>query len=84
MLIDLSCPIENRGAIVKTNSETNEPYVLLKLLNISEKTITSISFDLLAYNSNGTLLATIPVELNELSALPKNILLKTRQFHAKI
>ena len=71
MLIDLSCPIENRGAIVKTNSETNEPYVLLKLLNISEKTITSISFDLLAYNSNGTLLATIPVELNELSALPK-------------
>ncbi len=71
MLIDLSCPIENRGAIVKTNSETNEPYVLLKLLNISEKTITSIKFDVLAYDSNGTLLATIPVELNELSAVPK-------------
>lgn len=71
MLIDLSCPIENQGTIVKTNSETNEPYLLLKLFNLSEKTITAISFQVLAYDSNGTELGRIPVELADLSAESK-------------
>lgn len=71
MRIDLSCPVENRGSIVKTNSETGEQYLLLKLLNISEKTITSVSFNVKAYDANGTELATIPVEFTELEAEPK-------------
>ncbi|MBQ3118263.1 MAG: DUF5050 domain-containing protein [Clostridia bacterium] len=72
MRIDLSCPVENRGTIVKTNSETGEQYLLLKLLNISEKTITSVNFNVKAYDENGTELGVIPVELTELEANPKD------------
>lgn len=73
MRIDLSCPVENRGSIVKTNSETGEQYLLLKLLNISEKTITSVNFNVKAYDENGTELAVIPVEFTELEAEPKTL-----------
>ncbi len=73
MRIDLSCPVENRGSIVKTNSETGEQYLLLKLLNISEKTITSVNFNVKAYDENGAELATIPVEFTELEAEPKTL-----------
>lgn len=73
MRIDLSCPVENRGSIVKTNSETDEQYLLLKLLNISEKTITSVKFNVRVYDANGVELATIPVEIDELSAEPKTL-----------
>ena len=72
MLIDLSCPVENRGTIVKTNSETNEPYLLLKLFNLSEKKIVSVKFTVSTFNSTGAELGKIPVELNELSAEPKS------------
>jgi len=72
MQIDLSCPIENQGTIVKTNSETNEPYLLLKLFNLSEKTITEAAFHVLAYDANGAELGSIPVLLEELSAEPKS------------
>ncbi len=71
MRIDLSCPVENRGSIVKTNSETNEQYLLLKLLNISDKTITGVKFNVLVYNSTGEEVAVIPVELSDLEAEPK-------------
>lgn len=72
MLIDLSCPVENRGTIVKTNSGTNEPYLLLKLFNLSEKKIVSVKFTVSAFNSTGAELGKIPVELNELLAEPKS------------
>ncbi len=71
MRIDLSCPVENRGSTVKTSSETGEQYLLLKLLNISEKTITSVNLNVKVYDENGTELATLPVELTELEAAPK-------------
>lgn len=71
MRIDLSCPVENRGSTVKTNSENDEQYLLLKLLNISEKTITSVDFNVKVYDENGTELATLPIELTELEAAPK-------------
>lgn len=71
MLIDLSCPVENRGITVRTNSETGEAYLLLKLFNISDKTITSLNFVIKAFDENGNELATLPVELTQLSATPK-------------
>lgn len=71
MLIDLSCPVENRGISVRTNSETGENYLLLKLLNISEKTIMSLSFDVVAFDENGNETATLPVELTDLNAAAK-------------
>lgn len=71
MLIDLSCPVENRGISVRINSQTQENYLLLKLLNISEKTISSLEFNVKAFDENGTEIATLPVELTELTAQPK-------------
>ena len=70
MLIDLTCPVENRGISVRTNSETGENYLLLKLFNISEKTITSVNLDVKAFDENGVELASLPVEFTELTALP--------------
>ncbi len=72
MLIDLSCPVENQGTVVKTNTETKEPYLLLKLFNLSEKNISAVTFRVLAYDANGTELGVIPVEFTELSAEPKS------------
>ncbi len=71
MLIDLSCPVENRGTTVKTNSETGEQYLLLKLVNISEKTITALNFNLKAFDENGVEICVMPIELTDLSADPK-------------
>ena len=73
MRIDLSCPVENRGTIVKTNQETNEQFLLLKLLNSSEKTIGSVSFDVEVYNAGGVLVSTLPVTFEEIEASPKKI-----------
>ena len=72
MLIDLTCPVENRGTLVKTKSETNEPYLLLKLFNLSEKTISDISFRVLIYDANGTEIGALPVEFNEVNGAPKS------------
>ncbi len=71
MRIDLSCPVENQGTIIKTNTETNEPYLLLKLFNLSEKTISSMEFRVLAYSANGDELDQMEVSLQGLSAQPK-------------
>ncbi|MBQ3181698.1 MAG: hypothetical protein IJB50_02965, partial [Clostridia bacterium] len=71
MLIDLSCPVENRGISVRTNSETGENYLLLKLFNISEKTITTLNINVKAFDENGNEIASLPVELTELCAIPK-------------
>ena len=71
MLIDLSCPVENLKTTLRTNSETGEPYLLLKLLNISKKTITSLDFTVKAFDDAGKEVASIPVELTDLNASPK-------------
>ncbi len=72
MRIDLSCPVENLATIVKTNSETNEQYLILKLFNLSEKTIVSATFNVEVYNAGGVLVTTIPITFDELEALPKS------------
>lgn len=72
MKIDLSCPVENRGVTVKTNSATNEPYALFKLFNLSEKVVEGVKFTARAYDAYGKELGAIPVELTELSGQPKS------------
>ena len=72
MRIDLSCPVENQGVLVKTNSETNEPYLLLKLFNLSERIIQNVNFRILAYGANGEALDSLSVTLEDLSAQPKS------------
>ena len=73
MLIDLSCPVENRGISVRSNSETGEHYILLKLFNISEKVITSLNLNVKAFDENGAEIASLPVELTELHAESKEL-----------
>lgn len=71
MLIDLSCPVEIRGTSIYTNPETGSPYLSLKLLNISEKTITSLKLDVKMFDESNAEITSVPVELPELSVLPK-------------
>ena len=78
MRIDLSCPIENQGTIVKTNSETNEPYLLLKLFNLSEQIIQNVTFRVLAYGTNGEEIGSVPVTLEDLYAEPKAYFAETK------
>ncbi len=72
MLLDLTCPVENRGTLVKTKSETNEPYLLLKLFNLSEKNISNISFRVLTYDATGTEIGVLPVEFCDVNGAPKS------------
>ncbi len=81
MLIDLSCPVENRGFSVQKNGETGKTYVLLKLLNISEKTITALNFNLKACDKDGVEILSVPVELTELSAPPKSFFAEDKPFY---
>lgn len=78
MRIDLSCPIENRGTIVKTNEETGKPYLLLKLFNISDKVISSVTFHVLCYGANGEELESISVSLEDLNATPGELFAETK------
>lgn len=72
MRIDLSCPVENRGVTVKTNSATGEPYALFRLFNLSDKTVDGVKFVARAYDAYGKELGAIPVELSELDGQPKS------------
>lgn len=72
MRIDLSCPVENRGVTVKTNSTTNEPYALFRLFNLSEKVVDSVKFVARAYDAYGKELGAVPVELTGLEGQPKS------------
>lgn len=71
MLIDLNCPVENLKTIVKTSSDAQEPYLLLKLLNISDKIITSVDLEVTIFDESGNKIVSIPVELTDLNAQPK-------------
>ena len=44
MQIDLYCPVENQGVVVKTNSKTGEPYALFKLYNLSNRVVEAVAF----------------------------------------
>ena len=70
MLIDLSCPVENQGITVRSNPETGDSYLLLKLYNISKKTITSLNYIIKAFDESGSEITSLSVELNELDAAP--------------
>lgn len=72
MQIDLTCPVENRGVIVKNNSQTGEPYALFKLFNLSEQVISSVSMIVRAYDAYGGEVGQISVALTELAAQPKS------------
>ena len=72
MLIDFSCPIENQGVIVKTNSKTGEAYALFKLFNLSTQVVTSVTFMVHAFDAYGSELGDIKVELSDLEAQPKS------------
>lgn len=72
MRIDLKCPVENRGAAVKTSTKTNENYALLKLYNLSEQIITEVEFSAKLYDTYGKELGTLPVLLTDLAAEPKS------------
>lgn len=78
MRIDLSCPIENQGAIVKTNSETGELYLLLKLFNLSEQQISAVDFHVFGYGANGEELGNLAVTLENLEAAPKAYFAETK------
>ncbi|MBE7022534.1 MAG: DUF5050 domain-containing protein [Ruminococcaceae bacterium] len=71
MQMDLTCPVENRGVTVKTNSKTGEPYALFKLFNLSEQVIQSVSFTVHAYDAYGGELGQLSVQLADVHAEPK-------------
>ncbi len=71
MRIDLSCPVENQGVVVKTNSKTGEPYALFKLFNLSEQVVQAVAFMVQAYDTYGTKLGEIRVDLSDLDGQPK-------------
>ncbi len=73
MRMDLFCPVENQGVTVTTNSQTGEPYALLKLYNLSDREISTLSFTAKVYDENGILLGEIPVTLEDVSAEPKSL-----------
>ncbi len=72
MQMDLTCPVENRGVIVKNNSQTGEPYALFKLFNLSDQVIQSVLMVVCAYDAYGGEVGKIQVALTELAAEPKS------------
>ncbi|MBQ3553932.1 MAG: DUF5050 domain-containing protein [Clostridia bacterium] len=72
MKIDLSCPVENRGVTVKTNSTSGEPYALCKLFNLSDKVVMGVRLLVHAYDAYGKELTAIEVSLEGLSGQPKS------------
>ena len=72
MKIDLSCPVENRGAAVKVSTKTNEVYALLKLFNLSDSVVTGVEFDARVFDTYGKELGVIPVVLTDIEGQPKD------------
>ncbi len=78
MKIDLLCPVENQGIIVKTNTQTEEPYALLKLFNLSEDVVTKVVLSLSAYDGFGKELGVIRADFEELEGQPKEFFAETK------
>ena len=72
MRIDLKCPVECRGASIKTSTKTNENYAMLKLYNLSERIISEVEFTAKVFDTYGKELGSVPVHLTNLSAEPKD------------
>ncbi|MGN1059944.1 MAG: DUF5050 domain-containing protein [Clostridia bacterium] len=72
MQIDLLCPVENQGVVVKTNSKTGEPYALFKLFNLSDRVVEAVAFMVRAYDAYGGELGEIRVDIGGLSGQPKD------------
>ncbi|MBQ4518215.1 MAG: DUF5050 domain-containing protein [Clostridia bacterium] len=72
MLIDLLCPVENQGVVVKTNSKTGMPYAVFKLFNLSDRVVQRVVFTLFAYDTYGNQLGSLPIDLSELNGEPKS------------
>lgn len=71
MRIDLKCPVECRGASIKTSTKTNENYAMLKLYNLSERIISEVEFTAKVFDTFGKELGSVPVLLTDLAAEPK-------------
>ncbi len=78
MKIDLLCPVENQGIVVKTNTQTEEPYALLKLFNLSENVVTKVALVLSAYDGFGKELGVIRAEFEDLEGQPKEFFAETK------
>ncbi len=83
MKIDLNCPVENRGAVVKTSTKTNESYAILKLYNLSDLQISSVELSAKVYDTYGKELGTIPVNLTDLDAEPKSFFAQNKAISLK-
>ena len=71
MQIDLLCPVESQGVVVKTNSKTDEVYALFKFFNVSQKVVTEVSFAVCAFDTYGGKLGEFNVVFSDLEAQPK-------------
>ncbi|MBE7035487.1 MAG: DUF5050 domain-containing protein [Ruminococcaceae bacterium] len=71
MKLDLLCPVENRGVTIKTNPQTEEPFVLFKLFNVSDRVVTGVSFVLRAYDAYGGELGNMQVDIFDVEGMPK-------------
>lgn len=78
MQYDLTCPVENRGVIMKTNSKTGEPYALFKLFNLSGQVVQSVTFTVQAYDENGGKLGEIQADFSDLNGQPKEFFANTK------
>ena len=72
MQIDLYCPVENQGVVVKTNSKTGEPYALFKFFNLSNRVVEAVAFTMRVYDAYGVELGKMRVDISDLSGQPKD------------
>lgn len=72
MQIDLLCPVESQGVIVKTNSKTGAPYAMFKLFNVSEQVVQRVVFLLHTYDAYGNKLGSMSVDFSDVAGEPKS------------
>lgn len=70
MKIDLNCPVECQGCLVKSNASTGELYAMFKLYNLSDREVDGVKLEISCYDSYGGQLAVIPASLEGLAAQP--------------
>ncbi len=73
MKIDLNFPVESLGCIVKTSSTSGDIFVMFKLLNLSDRMIESVKFDLICYDAYGGEIAHVPVFMTGAEAAPHTV-----------
>ncbi|MBE7048839.1 MAG: DUF5050 domain-containing protein [Ruminococcaceae bacterium] len=78
MQIDLLCPVENQGTIVKTNSQTGKPYALLRLFNLSDRVVEAIALKLYGYDDEGNEIGAFSVDIGDVNGQPKEYFASAR------